>query len=530
MYISEIIGENYKIWNQGTQVLLHATTGMGKTFFILNKLLPFAIEMGREILYLSNRRLLDAEIVSMLCKSYGIDYELMAKSSITEFKGITVMTYQTLQQMIKGKGWSAQIPPHYYLVADEFHYFTSDSEFSPEVYDGFRWFMNSSSCVKIMISATPEDIGAYIFDEAENWEFQGSSDLVKMYSRRPKYFANVVCGISEKLLIYKGKSDRNNFCIFAYDSLDEIADAIAESDSEEKWLIFTSNIKNARKSLENKIDADIAFISASEGDCKVKSNLVTQNSFEEKVLVATKVIDNGISLKDEKIKNLVIEASDRTDFMQMLGRHRNESNQPCKLYIPKRAASYFAGIIHLQINPALELMERPPSEVLNIALADNRGRELVKQFYYVKDGKLRLNPIAKNQLTKKKEFFVQMKEKMENNPKAFIEEQLSWMGYETTPKVVDLSESVHGEVRKAFETLLELSVNVTMDKNGQEKFRHEATDLLNKLWPEKVKKHRTIGLKTINSAIKELGFNYEICVKGGKKKGEKTTWEVKTKA
>ena len=49
-YISDGINEDYKSWKKGEsgrqsyRVFIESPTGSGKTFFILNKLLPYAIE------------------------------------------------------------------------------------------------------------------------------------------------------------------------------------------------------------------------------------------------------------------------------------------------------------------------------------------------------------------------------------------------------------------------------------------------------------------------------------------------------
>lgn len=48
MYVSDIIGEEYKTWKNGDIVLLTAPTGSGKTFFILNELLSYAIDKSAE--------------------------------------------------------------------------------------------------------------------------------------------------------------------------------------------------------------------------------------------------------------------------------------------------------------------------------------------------------------------------------------------------------------------------------------------------------------------------------------------------
>ena len=42
-YISELIGDKYEEWKPYEKVLLACQTGTGKTTFILDKLLPYAV-------------------------------------------------------------------------------------------------------------------------------------------------------------------------------------------------------------------------------------------------------------------------------------------------------------------------------------------------------------------------------------------------------------------------------------------------------------------------------------------------------
>ena len=53
--ITDIVGDNYKTWERGTRVIFDAGTNSGKTYFILNVLLPWALKKHRQILYLCNR-------------------------------------------------------------------------------------------------------------------------------------------------------------------------------------------------------------------------------------------------------------------------------------------------------------------------------------------------------------------------------------------------------------------------------------------------------------------------------------------
>lgn len=61
---------------------------------------------------------------------------------------------------------------------------------------------------------------------------------------------------------------------------------------------------------------------------------MTGISFSQRVLIATKVLDNGINLKDPSLRHIVIEAYEKTTFLQMLGRKRQiDTHESIHLYL-----------------------------------------------------------------------------------------------------------------------------------------------------------------------------------------------------
>lgn len=61
--------------------------------------------------------------------------------------------------------------------------------------------------------------------------------------------------------------------------------------------------------------------------------LEEQSRFETKVLIATSVIDNGVSIEDLDLKHVVIMSCDRVSMFQMLGRKRKEPAETVNVYI-----------------------------------------------------------------------------------------------------------------------------------------------------------------------------------------------------
>lgn len=62
MYVTQIVGNDYRWWKSGDAVFIECPTGTGKTQFIMKTLLPYAEANNRRILYLSNRFMLKEQI------------------------------------------------------------------------------------------------------------------------------------------------------------------------------------------------------------------------------------------------------------------------------------------------------------------------------------------------------------------------------------------------------------------------------------------------------------------------------------
>ena len=54
IYLADQIGEEYKSWKEGELIFIQAPTGTGKSYFILNVLLDWAVLNRFSILYLGN--------------------------------------------------------------------------------------------------------------------------------------------------------------------------------------------------------------------------------------------------------------------------------------------------------------------------------------------------------------------------------------------------------------------------------------------------------------------------------------------
>lgn len=147
MFVSEAIGDEYTNWKLGDIVIIDSQTGSGKTFFVLNKLLPYMVKHNQNILYLTNRTALRDQI-STLSKGDYSDY-------------IFQMNYQFFEKISLSKSplseQAEQIQKCSVWVLDEAHYFLSDATFNENVMSSLSKIISyRNSKLLIFMTATPE--------------------------------------------------------------------------------------------------------------------------------------------------------------------------------------------------------------------------------------------------------------------------------------------------------------------------------------------------------------------------------------
>lgn len=136
MYVTEKIGDEYRNWIEGDEILIQASTGSGKSYFILHVLLKWAISQNRKILYLVNRSVLKKQLEEGLYSDISNEiYEEFGYRLIIE-NYVTVRTYQSIEKNLNEKNNYAlrynieELKTYSYVVYDECHYFYSDSNFN----------------------------------------------------------------------------------------------------------------------------------------------------------------------------------------------------------------------------------------------------------------------------------------------------------------------------------------------------------------------------------------------------------------
>lgn len=271
---------NYQSWTAGLY-LIDAPCGSGKSYFVFKTLYPFVHEAGKKMLVFSNRLALKAQ------------QELQAAGFDIQF-----MTYQKLEFKVYLDGWAEQgkisdsmqeLEKFDYLVLDEAHYIFQDATFNKntetiiKMIERFR-----TSKVIIMLSSTAELLREYFNDVIELPPTQSDYSYIKEV-----YFYN----------------DRR--------TVNKIIDSISE---DEKILMFGDKMERLEKLHLQYPDS--VYLRSDNKDNVTFKQIEAEERFEQRILFSTKVLDNGINLKDKAIKHVIIEMSDVVDFIQCLGRKR----------------------------------------------------------------------------------------------------------------------------------------------------------------------------------------------------------------
>lgn len=383
-YISDGIAEDYKSWETGEsgkqpyRVFIESLTGSGKTFFIINKLLPYAIEKQRSIIYICNRDALKQQIIQELRESpYNLQEYDYNENQFKEFKfpdgvfSISIVNYQSLANL-------ATVPYHpirnvfspYYLVMDEVHFFLEDALYNKDS-DKIFWNILHSfyDTVQLFLSATMLDFWNLYTLTYEM--FLPPHPLNNIYYN---YFYEF------RTEYYINRYTTSKYNIILYNDDDFLYKRIAQS-KDEKWLIFTTKIDKGRE-LKREISKykKCYFINANSKTTKRWKNLIATKRFDCDVLISTKVLDNGVNIVDDKLQNIVLPFMYPTDFLQMIGRKRFTETSTCvNIYVRRLTAP--------EIRSKIKNLNYTLNKLNAITTADSMRKKIriIKNYWNSKD-------------------------------------------------------------------------------------------------------------------------------------------------
>lgn len=519
-----MIGLDFKQWIQGDVIKIQTPTGSGKTTWVLGTLRQEAIKKKSNIFYLYNRRLLGRQLQIELGQEIGWEGEQEELFTIREFDGIKVCSYQCLQKILTRNKFFG-LSDCCYVVLDEVHYFLRDSLFQPEIALLLNWLQFSmlrNSVTWILVSATIENTWGFLKSSISylNILAQGQGGMQEIRAGVRKYFQGNtyhILGFKPHVLWeYTMAADYSEYDVYCFHQMESLIPLIGRVGSG-KWLIFVSNkiqgrkiVSELQKALGGLLIQYLDSEEAREGS-EVLQQIVSQRRFLGKVLVTTSVLDNGISLHDPELTNIVVSTVFYDDFIQMVGRKRKEVGERINLFVPIKSSKELAGEIYLKFEKNLQYMNYSEFEIRNAVIRDKDFFQYAQRFLYydAQLGRFCLNPAGEYIVSQTISFLQALKIEIDKDPYAFVKLQLAWLGKAPviSPGYCVETWNWQGQMVQIC-YLLEETLGYSMNKDEQEIFSTRLAELANV-----PKKWKTFGLNRINNFLEQQNFPYRVVAK-----------------
>lgn len=539
--ISDEIGNEYVNWRLGDVIFLNAQTGTGKTYFILNYLLRYAAQNGKKILYLVNRKILKDQLEEEI-RSLSVGFQ----------DYIQLETYQKLENIIKSVtkgrytiendlGWGE----FEYVVCDEAHYFFADSNFNTNTILSYWWIRQQfRGKIQIFISATLDAVKNQV-EKDRNFRGRFYTYHYGFASNYQEIDAKI---FKKRNLTYKMNQDYSYVKCHVLEAYSEIFEKIKKD--REKWLIFVDNINRGNelcKELKNNMDlgdglsADqIVFLKAdyrsNDQEFMEYERITKEQRQKARILISTAVMDNGVSLKDLELRNIVLDVDIKDQFLQMLGRKR-EDGEKLNVYLIKkdkkrfqqrlqflnriysRALAYYNQFRNLryemsQVTEKEEFMEADKKEkelivknhieLMEELLESGEKNQLISATFYSWNGILFLNPFSFERIKYLVDFYRSMIERCNGDEFASVKEQMSWLGKtdeEIEMVIKESCKNLSEEYRKQLIDSFEKILNEEMDSEQNKTFVKDNKDALLYVIREAQKKKGEEKLKTVYDTV-----------------------------
>lgn len=321
-----------------------------------------------------------------------------------------------------------------------------------------------SEHITIFLSATIDNIKKYIREDLLNKDYLRHSNCYSFYTSS---FGRHHVYEESKVHEYSLEKNYSYINPKIIQKRKQIADIVHDKGG--KWLIFVDNIEHGKK-LKKEIksvlpkEEQVVMITAdyeksNEGVNEVAS-IVQSNRQSAKVLITTSVMDNGITLKDVKLRKIMVLADTEEEFVQMLGRKR-EDGDVVDVYIYKYSREHFQRRLNMakyirniadgyikDIKPKIEqelfiridgniameyenkLIGEKHRQILQDIFEHKISYDAVGRIFNVYNGMLYLNKLSVAQNENLNNYYLDILEQFDKDDEyAFVRRQLSWLDY-----------------------------------------------------------------------------------------------------
>lgn len=329
--VADAIATDFKTWCHGQPVFIAAPTGAGKTSFLM-EIWKFCrkVSPSKRILLLEHRiAIATQQKIDLLQKTkskWSSIHDLSALEYVDDFDDVklTIMTFQAFAARYR----KMDLQQYSWVIFDESHFFYSDACFNSHL-DQLLWNLPKlfAHAHRVYMTATP---GAVLDDICA--------------AERPNLQACYNCnscprdGIG-KMLFYKFPNHFDRVHLFYFRKVEEIVELVLNH-PDDKFLIFTSTReipdcvaeKSYKKALESK-HISVEYLDRFSKQSETWTSVCHDGKFTSQVLICTSVLDCGVSLHDAQLRHIIVESTDKTEFIQMLGRKRLYSAESVNVYV-----------------------------------------------------------------------------------------------------------------------------------------------------------------------------------------------------
>lgn len=451
-YVTDVIGEEYKKWNKGDIIKIKTQTGSGKSYFIKNTLIPYIDEINNlkifnefKVLILTNRIALSRQTKNDLLKKYNMQIPSNLKNldKIKQIKNITLMNYQSLNEYIMNES-NFNVNYYDYIICDEIQYIFEDSfTGNTELALNELIYKSNKESIKIFMSATMEQIDNIINkSNCRMWEYDTNRDYSYLIPH-------------------------------TYSKQEQLIKQINDDKSKDKWLIFVASIQKGKDLLKelqkNNIDAVMIYKGRRDKKSREEfNNIITKEKFNSKVLITTKLLDNGINIMDDEVKNIVVNSWSRENLIQSIGRVRFKSLKEAyniNLYLDEKT--------HKQVWGKLNAIDKTLKH-FELLIADknefnkkfrNKLNKLPNGIHLDKNNQFIFDKVTYANLLKTKIEMTNLEKDFDSI--SYINKQLSWLGIDDK-EIIRLEEIQAKQTNDEIEEYVLSLLNKPLNKEQQE--------------------------------------------------------------
>lgn len=536
-YVGEEVMRKVTSASPGTTVLLSAPVGSGKTTFCIRRLWIYCRMHKKRLLLVVNRSALRGQLRQAIFRQLNMKDVPMSDDKLLEVDGLTVTSYQCLQKIFKNnlnsstiqigaiKAWQFD-----YVVADEIHYLLVDSLFSPETGYMMRFPTVFPNAVRVYMSATLQPVRNLLlkmeeirdlYEFCDEWDRKYLPYRYEQTGIRAMIEQETGRSLKREVLeIHAVEPDYSYFTPVLYGEemkIDHLIKSRISMGDTGKWLVFVTSKKEGIELKKRLVKADItaAFVTADGEDAlspmeredRDEMSLILQKGrFCSHVLLATSVIDNGVSITDRQVTHLVTTGYELIQAVQQAGRIRVKGRkQKVELFVCRHTAEYFNRCQYqirekLRICGIFESPDREKRIEYLVHKKDNLLQDVVSQGM---GSDWCVNPLARLAL----EYFLaeldDNKSRLQNDPNGFVTKALGWFDFSLSQSVDLLEQQKRQDIAELQQFLAE-NVGKEMGRESWMAFRQELRRLHESVVGERLchgHLNRTIGKEKVEEIL-----------------------------